>query len=36
MLANSNRGYALFTPDTAFPYPIPVYQMHFMPKLILC
>ncbi|MCB9311856.1 MAG: hypothetical protein H6568_03755, partial [Lewinellaceae bacterium] len=23
MLANSNRGYALFTPDTAFPYPIP-------------
>ncbi len=26
MLANSNRGYALFTPDTAYPYPIPAYQ----------
>lgn len=26
MLANSNRGYALFTPDTAYPYPIPSYQ----------
>jgi len=26
MLANSNRGYALFTPDTNYPFPIPAYQ----------
>lgn len=33
MLANSNRGYALFTPDTAFPYPIPVYQNALYAKI---
>lgn len=33
MLANSNRGYGLFTPDTAFPYPIPVYQNALYAKI---
>ena len=33
MLANSNRGYALFTPDTAFPYPIPAYQNALYAKI---
>ena len=33
MLANSNRGYALFTPDTTFPYPIPVYQNALYAKI---
>ncbi|NUM32017.1 MAG: T9SS type A sorting domain-containing protein [Bacteroidetes bacterium] len=33
MLANSNRGYALFTPDTAYPYPIPAYQNALYSKI---
>jgi|GEM_PF-1356107 len=33
MLANSNRGYALFTPDTTFSYPIPVYQNALYAKI---
>lgn len=33
MLANSNRGYALFTPDTAFPYPNPIYQNALYAKI---
>lgn len=33
MLANSNRGYALFTPDTTFPFPIPAYQNALYAKI---
>jgi len=33
MLANSNRGYALFTPDTNSPFPIPVYQNALYAKI---
>ncbi|MBK8953927.1 MAG: hypothetical protein IPM34_00005, partial [Saprospiraceae bacterium] len=33
MLANSNRGYALFTPDTAYPYPNILYQNALYAKI---
>jgi hypothetical protein len=33
MLANSNRGYALFTPDPTYPYPIPAYQNALYAKI---
>lgn len=33
MLANSNRGYALFTPDTSHPTPVPGYQNALYAKI---